>query len=352
MPKIEFVANPGAPSLPSSSPQQNKAESARAKAIAMLSGGTQNQSQQTPVQNPSQVSPEETTNLNSSQSQEASGQNDSIVTPETTEENTAAPEATKEATQALKEDKPLSSQFAVLARKERALRDREQAFKAKELAFNSKQYETPPSTQIDTSKYISIEELKRNAFSALQKYGISYDDVSAQAIQAQSPEAQMIAQMREEIQAELRQVREEQAKTSKSIEDQQSNSYKNAVQQITVETNALVNSDERFEMIKATQSSKDVVELIERTFKEDNILLSVEEAAQQVEEYLEQEAVRLAGLKKVQAKMNPKPAQSLAPQASATPQTKDMKTLSNSVTTTRQLSARERAILAAQGKLT
>jgi len=110
--------------------------------------------------------------------------------------------------------------------------------------------------------------------------------------------------------------------------------------------------DEQYELIAATGSIDDVVELIERTFTEEGRLVPVEEAAQAIEDYLAEEAYKLSKLKKIQQKLAPsaqaKPEQKQTEQPKQ-PQTQ-MKTLTNAVGTQRQLSARERAIAAFEGK--
>ncbi len=100
---------------------------------------------------------------------------------------------------------------------------------------------------------------------------------------------------------------------------------------------------------------RDVVDLIEKTFKEDGILLTEDEAAQQVEDYLTEEAYKLANLKKIQKRLQ---TSSASTSTSATPaksaetpkQSQPMKTLTNAVGTSRQLTSKERAILAFKGE--
>ena len=81
--------------------------------------------------------------------------------------------------------------------------------------------------------------------------------------------------------------------------ESQTSSYNAALKQIERDTQSLVSTDpETYEMIKSTGSVKDVVELIEATYKEEGRLMTVEEAAQEVEEYLADEAWKLAQTKK------------------------------------------------------
>jgi hypothetical protein len=302
--------------------------------------GSQN-SQSNPVANPSSISPEENLAIKSQVSQDQTA-----ITEDTTSEE--APPATKE--------EPISSQYAILARKEKALRARaaqqEQAYKSREAALQAREAEISSKSNFDSSKYVSIEDLKRDSYGVLQKHGVSYDDISSQALASQSPEAQMLRQMREEMNAELQKVREEQANTRTAQEQQQAKAYQNALNQIRTEASQLVSSDPTFETIKETGSVNDVVDLIERTFKEEGRLMTVDEAAQQVEDYLVEEALKISRIKKIQSRLGAQTVQKTAEikQTAPVEEANKLKTLTNSVGNTRPLSAKERALLAFKGE--
>lgn len=342
MANITIVPTPGANSTSvntSQSPQQDS----RARAIQALMGNTQgNQAQSSPVADPSSVSAEDMTALKTQQSQ---GQDDSSVD--------ATDGTTSEAT-APKKEEPLSSQYAALARKEKAIRAKaiaqEQSFKQREAALIAREQELSSKPSFDSSKYLSIDDLKTDAYGKLQELGISYDEISEQALRSQSPEAQAFQRYKALMDKELQQVRDEQANTRKTFEQQQAQQYQQAINQIKNEVNQLVTADPAFETIKETGSMSDVVELIERTFKEEGTLLTVEEAAQAVEDYLIEEALKLANIKKVQARLKPA-TQQIATPVTTKEQPAQMKTLTNSVGSTRPLTAKERALLAFKGEL-
>ena len=320
MPIITPVESPSANSAPSS------ATDARARAIAALQGNV-------PVQNPSSISPEESGAIRRSANSDTVEQPSEVTEPES-----------KEA--------PLSPQYAALARKEKAIRAKaiaqEQSFKAREAALIAREAELTSKSNPSLDNYISKDKLKENAFGVLSELGLTYDQLTEQAIAQQSPEWQMFSQMRQEMQEELRKVREEQAESRKSFEQQQAQAYQQALSQIRNETKNLVNSDPSYEAIKATGSVNDVVELIERTFNEEGRLLTVEEAASAVEEYLTEEATKLSRLGKIQKRLEQAKQPSTKTQPSAANQ---MKTLTNSVGAQKPLSARERALLAFKNEL-
>lgn len=343
MPTITMVDNQSTNSTPN-----NAQSDARARAIAALAGSQQN-SQQSPVVDPTSISPEEMS---------------AVKSPEHTdnqEETQEAAPTKEEATQPEEKEEPLSTQYAVLARKEKALRAKavaqEQQYRQREEALKTREAELSKSSTIDTSKYISIDDLKRNAFGKLSELGITYDDISQQALTAQSPEAQAMREFKQQMEDELRKVREEQANVKQTFEQQQAQQYQQALNQIRNEAKQLVSSDPTFETIREMGSVNDVVDLIERTFKEDGTLLTVEQAAQAVEDYLVEEALKISKIKKISERLKPAAPQAAPAKQQAAPgqqkqqPAQQLKTLTNSVGSTRPLSAKERALLAFKGQL-
>lgn len=332
--------------------------SARDRAIAKLVATPEAPPVAAPasIPNPSMVSPEDIHG-------QLTGKNDSNEEAVEAAEQTPA-EATEQAPEdgAKKEDKLMSSKYAALARREKALRaqafKQEQALKAREAALAAKEAElaSKAPTQADYSNYISKDQLKQNALQALADANVSYEELTQQILNQGSidPRAQAALTALEAKIAKLEAAAEEAKKQSETAQQEQ---YKSALRQIETDVKRLVATDSSFEMIKATRSEKDVVELIESHFKEHGELLTNEEAAQQVEDYLVEEAERLAKIDKIKKRLMP----AASTQAKTTPvqqpsekpkQTQpQMKTLTNSNSTSRQLSARERAVLAFRGEL-
>lgn len=346
MPTITVIDKPSPQTI-----QTSNSSSSRDKAIATLLGNSSNptgNAQATSVSDPSNVAVEDL----------QTRQNDTVVDPTqtSTEEVTQTAATTTETEE--EAPTPLSTQYAILARKEKALRAKaiatEQSLKAREAALTAREAEIQSKSNQDLSNYISKDKLRQNAFGTLTELGLTYDDISQQALAAQSPDAQAIRQIREEVAEELKTLREEQAKTRQTFEQQQAESYKQAVNQIRIETRQLVNADPSYETVKAANAINDVVELIERTFKEDGTLLTVEQAAQAVEEHLVEEAFKFSQLGKIQERLKKASAttQTVPKAQSQATQQVQIKTLTNAVGSTRPLSARERALLAFKGELT
>jgi len=334
---MPFTTTPAAP-VQAPSTQSTAQQSARERAIAKLTTPQGD----LPVQNPNNISPEELSAVKSQhsettgESQDAQGQNNTSEPPK---------EATKE------DSKPaLSSQYAQLARKEKAIRQQVQELKAREAALAAREEALKPAPQpsFDPSKYISKDELLNNTWDVLAKNGLTYDKLTQDAMTQQDPAQRALLEEIRALKAEINTVKEETQGTKKSYENQQTEAYNQAVSQIRTETKRLVFTDPTYEAIKATNSVEDVVDLIKETFKEDGVLLTVEEAAKEVEDYLIEEATKLAKLNKIQQRL--KTAAPAAKQETGQSQqqrpSQGAKTLTNNMTAAKPMSARERAIAA------
>lgn len=344
---IQPKAGPAVLTPPSATTNSSAAAEAKARAVAMLTGANSapQQAQTHPVSNPTSISPEEASLVRKSSESVNSGQDHPIESPK------EAPAETAESS-----EPSLSDKYAMLARREKALRAKaqaqEQAIKAREAALverEAKLSQQQPSSQFDESKYVPRDRLAKDPLSALVEAGLTSDQITELLLNA--PKADDLSRDKTvlELKAELKAIRDAQEKAHKASEDRQHQSYQQAINQIRLETKNLVSSDPEFETIKETGSIDDVVDLIKQTFDKDGILLTVEEAAREVESYLIEEATKLTKIKKIQQRLN----QSAKPPEAAKPvsQPTGAKTLTNNMGVARQLSARERAILAAKGEL-
>lgn len=256
---------------------------------------------------------------------------------------TEATESTIEAT-APKEE-ALSPKFAALARKEKALRAQAQAIKAREEAFKA-------SEATYSQKYVDKEKLKSNPMEVLSELGLSYDDLTNLVLNSNSTQSPEISELKKELQA----LKDEQLQIKTGAQKSQEAAYEQALTQIRNEAKLLVDSNEAYETIKETNNYEAVVELIKETFDSEGTLLTVEDAATQVEEYLMENALKMAQLRKIKAKLNPPAKPEEEKQQAPQKQQPQMKTLTSAVSaqTTRGHSEKERiarAMLAFQGKL-
>lgn len=333
-----------------------------AKAVAAFQRGHSSY-EQPAVQNQSQVQPEEMRAVKPQQKQQVAQQQQEPATSveASVDELADVPEIPAPQPTPQVEETAASRQFAQLARQTKALRQRqqeqEQAIKAREAQLAEREAQIKAQEAKYTQGYIQQDTLKNDPLRALLDAGVSYEALTEKLLAQSNPMDPRVESQFNQLQSEiqkLRQQNEELVKNNKSAEETQ---YQAAVKQIKADVTALVKNDPSFEGIKATNSIDDVVDLIERTYKEDGILLSAEEAAQEIEDYLIEEAVKLSRLSKVTKKLqppstaaqSPKPEQSTQAQAPKQPQ--PMKTLTNANASTRPLSARERALLAFKGQL-
>lgn len=323
----------------------------RAKVIAMIQGQNEAPAQvesKSPEHHsvdPNNISPEEISAVKSPSSEESEVK----AQAESTQEE-------KQETKQPKQDTQLSKQFAQLARQEKILRQKaiqqEQQFKLREAELKAKELEIASQTGKIPQGYISLEDLKRNALGKLTEAGVSYDELTQQILNSAGVDPRTEALIAKQ-EARIAQLESKLDEAGKNQEKAQQDSYNAAVKQIREDVRSLVKHDPNFETIKASQAVDDVVELITETYNKDGILLSVEEAAQEVENYLVEEAMKLTRIGKIKSRLEQSGQKAkVEEKKQAQPQqTQQMKTLTNATSSTRKLSARERAVLAFKGEL-
>lgn len=232
----------------------------------------------------------------------------------------ASPEAPKSPSPA--EDPQLSSKFAALARKEKAIRQRYQEISQREEEFKQ--------LQADIAKEREFRQrLKSDPLDVLNAEGITYDQLVTRAKASLDPATQEMLNLQNQVKA-----------LEESLNKQQEESQKNqvtqreqALKQISMDVQELITSNPAYETVKDMGAHEAVTELIAATYDEDGILLTTEQAAKQVEDYLMAEALRIAGIPAVKKKLSPTmPIEAQQQQAQAQQKT-SLKTLSNTMGT-------------------
>lgn len=304
---------------------------------------------------PNNVSPEELSAIRAPapQPEEETDKPTIIETPEEESQEKPLPQAAKP-----EPDPALSRQFAQLARQEKALRakaqQQQQALQAREEALKAKEAELTAKGNAYNTSYVSKDQIKQDALAVLAEAGVSYEELTQQ-IMSQQPVDPRLQNTIKRMEAKIQQLEETNSNNQKTYTENQQKAYQDAVKQIALDVRAMVKTDPAYEAIRAMNASKDVVELITETYNKDGILLSNEEAAQQVEDYLVEEALKLDKIEKIKKRreqMNASSAKAQEKTPAKPGQTQPgMKTLTNSTSSTRQLSAKERAILAFRGEL-
>lgn len=241
--------------------------------------------------------------------------------------------------------------LVALARQQKALRAqqraKEQALASKEAAISAKEaeYQThrQKAEQFDAWK----QRLTQDPYSVMLESGLTADQVATLMLNQPNPADQRVLLLEQEIKA----LKAAQDQSSKKFDEVQTQQYEEAKKQIKNDVVLAVDGDSSFEAIKAMNAQDAVVELIAETFNTEGRLMTIDEAANEIENYLVEEASKIAQISKIRSKFT-QPVQQVQKQIQ--PQ-KQSTTLSNRMV---QLAAptsakerRERAIAAFMGKL-
>lgn len=244
---------------------------------------------------------------------------------------------------------PMSSKFAALARKEKAILEMQRQMKAEKEALEAerRKYETD---------YIPKSRLKEDPFTAFNEAGLTYDEITKKILEEGNPEQYSLQSVKQELQR----IKEEQEATKKLVTESQTKAYQQALKQLEVDARDLIEREPEFEILKDTERYADVVKKIEDYYQENGVVLSVEKAAREVKTELLEEIKRFTGLKSVQSILKPEAPAMV--QTAEKPQTQEkqqqpLKTLTHAVAASgsKPLTAkerRERAIAAFKGQLT
>ena len=310
------------------------------------------QIQTTAVRDPNHVSPEDLSALNTPEIRNEIRENR-----ESSDSNAESSEATstQDIRDRAKQDPEVQRRFNQLARQEKALRaqvqqkniefkKREAELKARETAIQSQQ------TQ-DLSNFIHKDKLRQDYLGTIEAAGGSYDELVQQVAAARDTDPRVLSTM-QRMQERIDSLESQLEDGRKGVAQQQQQAYQTAIKQIRADATELVNADDNYTTIRDMKAVKDVVELIERKYKQDGTVLSVEKACDMVENYLIDEATRIANSRKVRERISEP--QATAQRTEMKPQEKtqqQMKTLTNTASSNRPLTTRERAIAAFEGKL-
>jgi len=198
-----------------------------------------------------------------------------------------------------------SRKFAALSRREKEIRAKEAEYDQRiadlEHRFSAREPQKEPEIPFDV-------QLRQNPLKALESVGLSYDKLTELALNdgKLTPEMQMKL-MREELETDYKSKFEDLenrlVEKEKGLEEQRYEDIKLGFQN---EIESFVNSNgEEYELIKANEANDVVYDVIEEHYNETGKILDIREAAQAVENYLEEEASKLLNLGKIRSKFNP-----------------------------------------------
>lgn len=230
---------------------------------------------------------------------------------------------------------PKDERLEQLERREKALRKQARELQAQKQAMEA-----------EKAKLLDANSWKQKFLEDPTAVGLSYEDIANRYLKQPTPEEQTIAALKREIE----ELRGGQSTIQQKLQESEVKAYESAKKQIASEVEQLVNSNPDFSLVKASNASDAVTALIEQVYRDEGVLMRVEEAVKEVEDYLLEQALSLAKLEKVQAKIRPEEPSKAAQQSTGqTP-----KTLTHSMTqasSTQPSNRRERAIAAFMGQL-
>ena len=197
-----------------------------------------------------------------------------------------------------------SRKFAALSRREKEIRAKEVEYDKRiaeleeRLGSFGKKPEPEPELPIEY-------RLKKDPLRALEDMGLSYDKLTELALNdgKLTPEMQMRL-MREELEGDYRKKFEELEnrliEKEKSDEQRRYDDIQRGFQN-EIEDFVESNSD-KYELIKANEANDIIYDVIEEHYNDTGRILDIEEAAEAVENYLEEEAEKIFRLGKFRSK--------------------------------------------------
>lgn len=237
-------------------------------------------------------------------------------------ETEVAPEVTK----------PLSPQFAALARQKRALQVKEGEIRQREEALKNRE------TQGDGGEVLN--RLKTNPLGVLQEAGVTYDQLTEAILSNGSGNSEI-----QSLKAEINALKEG---VNKTFTDRDVQAEKQVLAEMRRDVDKVAAQGDEYELIRETQSQAEVIDLIHRTYKKTGEILDTREAMGLVEEELLLEGEKIARIKKIQGRLTPAEEVVEALQTQRQ-QPRQMRTLTNRDGAKAPLTARERAIAAFHG---
>lgn len=230
---------------------------------------------------------------------------------------------------------PESSRFAAIAKREREIQRREAEIKAREAEIQAKG--TP--TSIDDIR----RQFSSNPLKALEALGFSYDDLTNQVLNDKEPTPELESKsVRQEFEEFKRQLAEKEEKARQDQETNLKKQHEQALADFTGEVNQFIlTNSEKYELIAYNEATPLVLAVIEQHFQQTKEkdptqprILSIAEASDLVESYLESQTDRLLATKKISAKIGSKTTAEAPKAKSAEPQFSQpsAKTLTNSLT--------------------
>jgi len=199
-----------------------------------------------------------------------------------------------------------SRKFAALSRREKEIRAKEAEYDKRIAELEERLNSFNQKSEPEPEPELPIEyRLKKNPLKALEEMGLSYDKLTELALNdgKLTPEMQMRL-MREELEGDYKKKFEE--LENRLLEKEKSDEqrrYDDIQRGFKNEIDEYVNSNlDKYELIQANEANDIIYDVIEEHYNDTGRILDIEEAAEAVENYLEEEAEKLLKLGKLRSK--------------------------------------------------
>ena len=188
-----------------------------------------------------------------------------------------------------------SSKFAALSRKEKQIRERERQVEQRIAQFEARMAELESAKkepEVQKEPEVPLEyRIRKNPLQTLEELGYSYEDLTKMVLNdGQMSTDMQMKLMREELERDYRSKFEElENKLTEKEKAEEEAKYNETITQFKQDINDFVNNSEEYELIQANEAYDLIYDVIEQYYEENQRILDTKEAADQVEQYLEEE---------------------------------------------------------------
>lgn len=213
------------------------------------------------------------------------------------EELSTEPEAEQESEKDL-----FASKFAALSRREKALRQREKEMESRLADLESKLQASEAPKEEPKVEEVPLEyRLRSNPLQTLEELGLNYQTLTELALNdgKLSPDMKLDL-LRQDLekkhQSEIEELRNQILEDKRAREEEK---YEQTINNFKAQISEVVSTSPEFELIQANDAVDVVYDVIEQHYKDTGRILDTKEAAEQVENFLMEEAQKLLKLNKL-----------------------------------------------------
>lgn len=187
--------------------------------------------------------------------------------------------------------------IAAAIRKEKQLRKQAKALEDERRKFQEESRAFEPWKE-------AAEMAKQNKLKALEKLGITYDELTQIMLNnGELPPATVAQQSAEEV--TRREIAKLRAELAAEQQKNQEANYEQARKQIAFEAESIASTTDRYPLVKESEAYHDVSEYIEEEFHRTGKIIPVEVALEKMELQIAEGILRLAKIEKIKSQLLP-----------------------------------------------